>query len=121
VFYTQIATADLDQWDYRDIPLTQSAELFNLAKNTQYAIVIAARTNVSFGQLSDTIFVKVTPDDVVRDLRAHSVTTHSVTLTWKAPFKTDPINYKISYGTIKEFRDSGEHPQKLVIPPKVID
>lgn len=95
--------------------------MYNLDRHAVYAIQVAARTNVSIGELSAAITVKADPVDVVKDLRAHSVSTHSVTLSWKRPFRLDPIGYKISYSTVKEFRDSQGQHQTQVIPPNTFE
>jgi hypothetical protein len=43
------AVEDLDEWQHRIVPLTESADLNNLEKFAQYAVAVAARTrNVRF-------------------------------------------------------------------------
>jgi hypothetical protein len=44
VFYTMTAVEDLDEWQHKSVPVTESAELTNLEKFAQYAVAVAART-----------------------------------------------------------------------------
>ncbi|KAF4525355.1 hypothetical protein B566_EDAN007837 [Ephemera danica] len=44
VFYTMTAVEDLDKWQQKVVGLTESVELSNLEKFSQYAIAVAART-----------------------------------------------------------------------------
>ncbi|GIX68631.1 tyrosine-protein phosphatase Lar [Caerostris extrusa] len=85
-----------------------------------YAIRVAARTRQDLGRLSELITVRVVPTDVPTQLRAHDVTTHSMSLSWRRPSKLDPIKYKISYGAHKEFYDSQGNLQKLPIPTHTV-
>lgn len=40
---------DLDAWSYKTVPITSSAELENLDKNAQYAVMVAARSKTVRG------------------------------------------------------------------------
>ncbi|XP_024084878.1 tyrosine-protein phosphatase Lar isoform X3 [Cimex lectularius] len=106
IFYTMTAVEDLDQWQFKTVPVTESADLVNLEKYAQYAIAVAAVTKLGLGRLSEKVTVKVKPEDVPLQLRAHDVSTHSMTLSWSPPIRLNPINYKISYDAVKEFVDS---------------
>lgn len=96
VLYTQTAVEDLDLWYSKKIPLTSSAELTGLEQNTMYAIRVAAYTSSGLGRLSELITVRTTPTDVPVQLRAHAITTHTMTLSWKPPTKLDPVRYQVS-------------------------
>lgn len=48
-----------------------------------YAIRVAAYTTQGLGRLSELITVRTTPTDVPVQLRAHAITTHTMTLSWK--------------------------------------
>ena len=37
-------SADMDEWNYIDVPVTHSAELQNLERHAEYGIKVAART-----------------------------------------------------------------------------
>jgi hypothetical protein len=50
--------------------------------------------------------LKVRPQDVVMNLRATEVTTHTMTLSWGQPIRLTPTNYKIAYNAHKEFVDA---------------
>ena len=39
-----VPEVDLDSWSFKTVPITTSAELGNLDKNAQYAIMVAARS-----------------------------------------------------------------------------
>lgn len=45
VYYTMTAVEDLNQWNIKDVPATESTDLANLEKIAQYAIAVAARTD----------------------------------------------------------------------------
>ena len=83
VFYTMTAVEDLDEWQHKSVPVTGSCELVNLERNSQYAVTVAARTKSGYGRLSDKVTVTVKPEDVPTELRAHSVSTHSLSLSWQ--------------------------------------
>ncbi|XP_063915401.1 tyrosine-protein phosphatase Lar isoform X9 [Zophobas morio] len=106
IFYTMTAVEDLDEWQQKSVELTESADLVNLEKYAQYAVAVAARMKNGLGRLSEKVTVKVKPEDVPLNLRAHEVSTHSMTLTWSPPIRLNPIKYKISFDAIKEFVDS---------------
>lgn len=38
------AVEDLDEWQHKIVPVTESADLLNLEKYAQYAIAVAAKT-----------------------------------------------------------------------------
>ena len=38
------AVEDLDEWQQKTVPVTESADLLNLEKYAQYAIAVAAKT-----------------------------------------------------------------------------
>lgn len=116
IFYTMTAVEDLDEWQTKLVGLTESADLVNLEKFAQYAVAIAARFKNGLGRLSEKVTVKVKPEDVPLKLRAHDVSTHSMTLTWEPPIRLNPINYKISFDAIKEFVDSQGITQTQIIP-----
>lgn len=106
IFYTMTAVEDLDEWQQKSVELTESADLVNLEKYAQYAIAVAARLKNGLGRLSEKVTVKVKPEDVPLNLRAHDVSTHSMTLNWSPPIRLNPIKYKIAFDAIKEFVDS---------------
>ncbi|XP_055547044.1 tyrosine-protein phosphatase Lar isoform X2 [Wyeomyia smithii] len=120
IFYTMTAVEDLDEWQTKVVGVTESADLLNLEKFAQYAIAIAALYKNGPGRLSEKVTVKVKPEDVPLNLRAHDVSTHSMTLNWAPPIRLNPINYKISFDAVKEFVDSQGIPQKQVIPKREI-
>lgn len=120
VLYTQIAVEDLDLWFKREVSLTWSAELTGLEIKTMYAIRVAAFTNQSLGRLSELITVRTDPTDVPLNLQSTKVTTHTMTLNWKAPKKLEPVKYKITYGAHKEFYDNQGLLQRLSINPETI-
>ena len=68
--------------------------------------ILSSRTHDGLGRLSQRINEKVKPQDVVLNLRAQEVTTHTMTLSWGPPIRLTPINYKISYNAYKEFVDA---------------
>ncbi|XP_049819624.1 tyrosine-protein phosphatase Lar isoform X2 [Aethina tumida] len=116
IFYTMTAVEDLDEWQQKAVGLTESADLVNLEKYAQYAIAVAARMKNGLGRLSEKVTVKVKPEDVPLNLRAHEVTTHSMTLSWSPPIRLNPIKYKIAFDAIKEFVDSQGITQTQIIP-----
>uniref|UniRef100_A0A8D8LUZ9 protein-tyrosine-phosphatase n=1 Tax=Cacopsylla melanoneura TaxID=428564 RepID=A0A8D8LUZ9_9HEMI len=120
IFYTMTAVEDLDEWSQKSVPLTESAELTSLEKFTEYAVAVAARTVHGLGRLSDKVTVKVKPEDVPLSLRAHDVSTHSMTLSWSPPIKLNPIKYKISLDAVKEFVDSQGITQTQIVPRRTI-
>lgn len=101
------AVEDLDEWQQKSVSLTESADLLNLEKFAQYAIAVAARTKVGLGRLSEKVTVKIKPEDVPLNLRAHDVSTHSMTLSWSPPIRLNPINYKVNFFYIFFFLLSG--------------
>ena len=121
VLYTQITVEDLDLWFKKEVPLTWSAELTGLEVKTMYAIRVAAFTNQSLGRLSELITVRTDPTDVPLNLHSTEVTTHTMTLNWKAPKKLEPLKYKITYGAHKEFYDSQGLLQRLNVPVRALD
>ncbi|XP_050086198.1 tyrosine-protein phosphatase Lar isoform X1 [Anopheles aquasalis] len=120
IFYTMTAVEDLDEWQTKMVGVTESADLINLEKFAQYAVAIAAVYKTGLGKLSEKATVKVKPEDVPLNLRAHDVSTHSMTLSWAPPIRLNPINYKISFDAVKEFVDSQGISQKQVLPRKEI-
>ncbi|KAK9700492.1 EPTP domain [Popillia japonica] len=116
IFYTMTAVEDLDEWQQKPVGMTESADLLNLEKFAEYAIAVAARLKSGLGRLSEKVTVKVKPEDVPLTLKAHDVTTHSMTLSWSPPIRLNPIHYKISYDAIKEFVDSQGMTQTQNIP-----
>ncbi|XP_037912845.1 tyrosine-protein phosphatase Lar isoform X5 [Hermetia illucens] len=118
IFYTMTAVEDLDEWQTKTIGLTESADLVNLEKFAQYAIAIAARFKSGLGRLSEKITVKIKPEDVPLNLRAHDVSTHSMTLSWSPPIRLNPINYKISFDAVKVFVDSQGFSQTQIVPKR---
>lgn len=120
VLYTQTAVEDLDLWFQKLVPLTNSAELTGLEPNSMYAIRVAAQSSAGTGKLSELITVRTTPTDVVINLSAREVTTHTMSLSWKTPTKLDPAFYRITYSAHKEFYDSQGSPQELPVPVQEI-
>ena len=62
--------------------------------------------------------VTVKPEDVPTELRAHSVSTHSMSLSWQQPIRLNPVSYKITFDAVKEFVDSQGITQNQVITPQ---
>ncbi|XP_053675759.1 tyrosine-protein phosphatase Lar [Anopheles nili] len=120
IFYTMTAVEDLDEWQTKVVGVTESADLINLEKFAQYAVAIAAVYKTGLGKLSEKATVKVKPEDVPLNLRAHDVSTHSMTLSWAPPIRLNPINYKISFDAVKEFVDSQGISQKQILQRKEI-
>lgn len=120
IFYTMTPVEDLDEWQTKSVGLTESADLVNLEKFTEYAIAIAARFKTGLGRLSEKITVKIKPEDVPLNLRAHDVSTHSMTLSWSPPIRLNPINFKISFDAIKVFVDAQGITQTQGIPRRQI-
>ena len=116
VLYTQTAVEDLDLWLQKQVPLTNAAELTGLEPGSMYAVRVAAQSSIGTGKLSELITVRAAPTDVVVNLRAQGVTTHTMTLFWKQPTKLDPLMYRITYSAHKEFYDSQGMLQELPIP-----
>ncbi|XP_023289127.1 tyrosine-protein phosphatase Lar isoform X2 [Orussus abietinus] len=120
IFYTKTAVEDLDEWKQKIVGQTESADLVNLENYAQYAIAIAARYKTGLGRLSSKVTVTVNPEDVPLDLRAPDSSTHSMTLSWTPPRRLNPVNYKVSFDAVKEFRDSQGITQTQVVPRKMI-
>ena len=116
IFYTMTEVDDLDKWQRKTVALTTSAELINLERDARYAIAVAARTHDGLGRLSQRINEKVKPQDVVLNLRAQDVSTHTMSLSWGQPIRLMPINYKISYNAYKEFVDAQGITQSAQVP-----
>ncbi|XP_067620711.1 tyrosine-protein phosphatase Lar isoform X3 [Eurosta solidaginis] len=120
IFYTMTAVEDLDEWQTKTVGLTESADLLNLEKFAQYAVAIAARFKNGLGRLSEKVTVKIKPEDVPLNLRAHDVSTHSMTLSWSPPIRLNPINYKISFDAMKVFVDSQGFTQTQIVTKREI-
>lgn len=120
VFYTMTAVEDLDKWQHKTVPITESTELVNLEKFAQYAISIAVRTKNGIGKLSEKTTVRVKPEDVPLSLKADDVTTHSMTLSWSPPIRLNPVKYKIAFDSVKKFVDSEGITQTQIIPKREI-
>lgn len=120
IFYSVEAVEDLDRWQQKTVPLTESADLLNLEKNSVYAVVVAARSKTGLGRLSEKKTVKVKPEDVPMAFSASDVSTHSMTLYWSAPNQLNPLKYKISYDSEKQFVDSQGISQTQTVPPRTI-
>ncbi|XP_029170273.1 tyrosine-protein phosphatase Lar isoform X8 [Nylanderia fulva] len=116
IFYTTTAVEDLDEWKQKSVGLTESADLINLEKFTQYAITVAARYKSGLGRLSEKVTVKVKPEDVPLNLRAPDSSTHSMTLSWTPPIRLTPMKYKVSFDAVKEFVDSQGITQTQIVP-----
>jgi len=56
VYYTMTAVEDLNQWNVKDVPATESTDLANLEKIAQYAIAVAARTDNVSGTGRERVF-----------------------------------------------------------------
>ncbi|XP_043196400.1 tyrosine-protein phosphatase Lar-like isoform X3 [Amphibalanus amphitrite] len=106
VFYAMVPDVDLDSWSFKTVPITTSAELENLDKNAQYAVMVAARSKAGLGRLSDLIRVRVKPIDVPMNLRAKNVHTHGMSLSWGPPVQLNPRSYRVRYDAVKEFLDA---------------
>ncbi|XP_020288958.1 tyrosine-protein phosphatase Lar isoform X7 [Pseudomyrmex gracilis] len=120
VFYTTTAVEDLDEWKQKSVGLTESVDLINLEKFTQYAITVAARYKTGLGRLSEKVTVKVKPEDVPLNLRAPDSSTHSMTLSWTPPIRLTPTKYKVSFDAVKEFVDSQGITQTQIVPRREI-
>lgn len=120
VYYTMTAVEDLDEWQTKNVSLTESVNLVNLEKYAQYAIAIAARFKNGKGRLSEKITVKIKPEDVPLNLRAHDVTTHSMTISYNPPIRLNPIHYKVTFNAIKVFVDAQGITQTQNIPTREI-
>ena len=115
IFYSMSDAEDLTKWRRKTVGLTTSAELVNLERDIPYGIRVAARTNDGLGRLSQKIIVEVKPRNVVLNLRAKEVSTHTMELSWSPPIDLTPINYKISYNAYKEFVDAQGTTQSAII------
>ncbi|KAJ8964749.1 hypothetical protein NQ317_008054 [Molorchus minor] len=62
------------------------------------------------------LLLKLNPKMCRLNLRAHKVTTHSMTLSWSPPIQLNPVKYKIAFDAIKEFVDSQGITQTQNIP-----
>lgn len=120
IFYTMTAVEDLDEWQTKTVGLTESADLVNLEKFAQYAIAIAARFKTGLGRLSEKITVKIKPEDVPLNLRAHDVSTHSMTISYTPPIRLNPIHYKVCFDAIKVFVDAQGITQTQNIPRREV-
>ncbi|XP_047359952.1 tyrosine-protein phosphatase Lar isoform X10 [Vespa velutina] len=120
VFYTTTPVEDLDEWKQKTVGLTESTDLVNLEKFTQYAITVAARYKTGLGRISQKITVTVKPEDVPLNLRAPESSTHSMTLSWTPPIRLNPTNYKVSFDAVKEFVDSQGITQTQIVPRRQI-
>ncbi|XP_026825719.1 tyrosine-protein phosphatase Lar isoform X4 [Ooceraea biroi] len=120
IFYTTTAVEDLDEWRQKSVGLTESADLINLEKFTQYAITVAARYKTGLGRLSEKVTVKVKPEDVPLNLRAPDSSTHSMGLSWTPPIRLTPMKYKVSFDAVKEFVDSQGITQMQIVPRRQI-
>ncbi|XP_051859128.1 tyrosine-protein phosphatase Lar isoform X1 [Drosophila sulfurigaster albostrigata] len=120
IFYTMTAVEDLDDWQTKTVGLTESADLVNLEKFAQYALAIAARFKNGLGRLSEKVTVRIKPEDVPLNLRAHDVSTHSMTLSWSPPIRLNPVNYKISFDAMKVFVDSQGFSQTQTVQKREI-
>ncbi|XP_055852476.1 tyrosine-protein phosphatase Lar isoform X6 [Episyrphus balteatus] len=120
IFYTMTAVEDLDEWQTKTVGLTASADLVNLEKFAQYAVAIAARFKTGLGRLSEKVTVKIKPEDVPLHLRAHDVSTHSMTLSWSPPIRLNPVNYKVSFDAMKVFVDSQGFSQTQIVTKREI-
>jgi netrin-G3 ligand len=70
--------------------------------------------------LSDKITVKIKPEDVPLNLRAHDVSTHSMTISYSPPIRLNPIHYKVSFDAIKVFVDAQGITQTQNIPRREV-
>ncbi|XP_076293559.1 tyrosine-protein phosphatase Lar isoform X3 [Lasioglossum baleicum] len=120
IFYTTTAVEDLDEWKHYIVGLTESAQLDNLERLTQYAITVAARYKTGLGRLSEKVTVMVKPEDVPLNLMATDSSTHSMTLSWTPPIRLNPMNYKVSFDAVKDFVDSQGITQTQIVPRKEI-
>jgi receptor-type tyrosine-protein phosphatase F len=72
------------------------------------------------GRLSEKITVKIKPEDVPLNLRAHDVSTHSMTISYSPPIRLNPIHYKVSFDAIKVFVDAQGITQTQNIPRREV-
>lgn len=100
IFYTTVPTEDLDTWQTMSVPVTTSADLINLEKNTFYSIVVCAKSKQGLGKMSEVVTVKVKPEEVPVQLTAAELSTHGMTLKWARPVRLNPAEYKVSVGCI---------------------
>ena len=52
-----VPEVDLDSWSFKPVPITTSAELENLEKNAQYAVMVAARSKAVSCRVTNTSWV----------------------------------------------------------------
>ena len=81
------ATEDLDTWQSISVPVTTSADLINVEKNTFYSILVCAKSKQGLGKASQLVTVKVKPEEVPIQLTAVDLSTHSMTLKWARPVR----------------------------------
>lgn len=107
---------DLDTWQTISVPVTTSADLINLEKNSQYAVAVCAKTKTGLGRLSAVVDnVKIKPEDVPLHLTAEDLSTHSMTLRWSRPVRLNPIEYRVRllHGFNFHVYDTGKCFQKI--------
>lgn len=90
VFYTTTAIEDLDTWQSTSVGVTESADLINLEKHSQYTVIVCARTKTGLGRVSQKEIVKLKPEEVRS--KALSVLSYlvSLILTFEDSFGTRP-------------------------------
>jgi netrin-G3 ligand len=79
------------------VVVTQSADLINLEKHSQYTVIVCAKTKSGLGKVSEKVIVKLKPEEVPLQLTADDLSTHSMTLKWARPVRLNPIEYRVSY------------------------
>ncbi|KAF2893583.1 hypothetical protein ILUMI_12590 [Ignelater luminosus] len=96
-----------NNWKYKLVGLTQSAELTGLEEGANYTITIAAVTiSGMLDYYSQEITVKVQPEDVPLNLKVSDIRPDSMILEWSPPTRFYPVKYKIAYDAVKDFIDS---------------
>jgi len=75
--------------------VTESADLINLEKHSQYTVIVCAKTKSGLGRVSEKEIVKLKPEEVPLQLTAEDLSTHSMTLKWARPVRLNPVEYKV--------------------------
>lgn len=109
---------DLDLWLIKNVSLTNSVIISNLAEEASYEVRVCAVGNDFSGKLSNSVRFRAIPEEVPYDLRTSDLTTHSVKVLWKPPLEMVPSEYKVVYSAPeKHFMDDQGLKQVITIPP----
>lgn len=118
---TEMQINDLDRWLIKNISLTSSTIISNLAENSDYEVRVCAVSINFSGKLSASRRFRTLPEEVPYDLKSLDLTTHSVKLTWKPPLELVPSRYKVTYDAPeKNFLDNKGVRQQLSIPSRTL-